>query len=106
MLFRSYNATYLSQEYSEKALKLLTEPDIPGIRAGVPTTITVAQKFGERSVYDTNNNLTDRELHDCGIVYKPGSPYLLCVMSRGKDFDTMAKNISDLSALVYQNIDN
>ncbi len=100
-----YNGTYLDRKYSEKALELLSRADIKGIRSGVPEGITVAQKFGERSVYDQYGVLKDRELHDCGIVYKEGGPYLLCVMSRGKDFDALAKNISDLSALVYENID-
>ena len=102
-----YNATYLSRDYSQKALELLSNPDFPqGIRAGIPTGTIAAQKFGERSVYDGNNVLQSRELHDCGIVYKPDAPYLICIMSRSKtaSFDTLAKNISDLSALVYKNI--
>ncbi len=101
-----YNGTYLTREYSEKALTLLMNTDIPGIRAGVPEGTDVAQKFGERTTYDKNNVVNDRELHDCGIVYKADNPYLLCIMSRGKknDFPTLAKNISDLSALVYKNI--
>jgi len=100
-----YNGTYLDKKYSERALEYMTKSDIPGIRAGVPAGVTVAQKFGERSIYDTNGALKDRELHDCGIVYKKDSPYLLCIMSRGQNFDDLAKNISDLSQLVYENID-
>ena len=97
-----YNATYLNREYSEKALKHLTDVDfVQGIRAGVPLSVPVAQKFGERTVSNTDGTVLRRELHDCGIVYKKGSNYLLCIMSRGKDFDQLAKNISDLSALVY-----
>jgi hypothetical protein len=99
-----YNASYLNDKDSEKALEILAAQDIPGIRAGVPRNTTVAQKFGERTIYDSTHTLVDRELHDCGIVYKPGKPYLLCIMSRGKDFDQLAKNIADLSALVYQSI--
>ncbi|MDB5237851.1 MAG: hypothetical protein JWM46_121 [Candidatus Kaiserbacteria bacterium] len=102
-----YNATYLDREYSQKALSLLSQSGFTvGIKAGVPSGTTVADKFGERSVLDTAGSLQSRELHDCGIVYKPGSPYLICVMSRstGSSFDAMAKNIADLSALVYKNI--
>ncbi len=100
-----YNGTYLDKKYSERALEYMTYSDISGIRAGVPNGVTVAQKFGERSVYDTAGKLKDRELHDCGIIYKPNNPYLLCVMSRGTNFDDLAKNIKDLSTLVYENID-
>ena len=101
-----YNGTYLDHKYSEKALEILTKSQVSGIRNGVPKGTLVAEKFGERSVYDINRTLIDRELHDCGIVYKPNSSYLLCIMSRGKDFDVLMKNISDLSTLVYENIDN
>ena len=102
-----YNATYLDREFSQKALTLLSKTAFSvGIKAGVPAGTTVADKFGERTVLDTSGDLQSRELHDCGIVYKPGSPYLLCVMSRSKatSFDAMAKNIADMSALVYKNI--
>ena len=99
-----YNSTYLSREYSEKSLDLLTHTNMSQIRLGAPSSIIVAQKFGERSSYDTSGKLQNRELHDCGIVYKTGSPYFLCIMSRGQDFDQLAKNINDLGALVYQNI--
>lgn len=101
-----YDATYLDRDYSEKALSLLTEPDIGGIRAGVPAEVEVAQKFGERTVQDQNGNRIDRELHDCGIVYKKDAPYLICIMSKGlkNDFPTLLSNIKDLSALVYSRI--
>ena len=100
-----YNATYLTHADSQKALELLSQTKFSeGIRNGVPAQITVADKFGERSVYNEKNVLVNRELHDCGIVYKPGYPYLLCIMSRGKDFNVLAKNIRDLSTLVYTKI--
>jgi len=28
------------------------------------------------------------QLHDCGIVYYPETPYLLCVMTKGWNFET------------------
>lgn len=99
-----YNSTFLSRENSQKALALLAEPDKVGIRDGLPQDIVVAQKFGERTLYSPDGSVVHRELHDCGIVYKKDSPYLLCVMSRGSDFPSLAKNIADLSALVYEKI--
>jgi len=100
-----YNGSYLTRPYSEKSLDLLTKADFPAIRAGVPVETSVAQKFGERSMYDDKGSLINRELHDCGYVYKKDSPYLLCVMSRGRDFEVMRKNIEDLSRLVYEYMD-
>jgi hypothetical protein len=103
-----YNGTYLSWADSEKALDLLSQAHLPnGIASAVPTGVTVADKFGERTVQDSAGTVTGRELHDCGIIYKPGSPYLLCVMSSGSvsdTFDMLDQNIHDLSALVYVNI--
>ena len=102
-----YNATYLDREYSQKALELLDHSDFSaGIQAGLPTGTNAAQKFGERTIYDQSNALVGRELHDCGIVYKKDSPFLLCIMTRSNtaSFDTLAKDIADVSALVYKNI--
>jgi beta-lactamase class A len=99
-----YNATYLTREDSEEALRLLTEPDFMyGVKAAVPPGTTVAQKFGERSVFadDAQTQVVERELHDCGIIYYPGHPYLLCVMTRGRDFAAMSKVIQNITAITY-----
>ena len=93
-----YNATYLDPAMSEKALKLLTKTTFDsGIVAGVPKNIQVAHKFGERA-YD--NNMT-KELHDCGIVYYPKHPYILCVMTKGNDFNQLASVIQTISLDTY-----
>lgn len=95
-----YNATYLSKSMSEKALKLLTQSDFTkGIVAGVPGSIPVAHKFGERELGD------NRQLHDCGIVYYPKSPYILCIMTQGNDSTQLAEVLSSLSQTVYREFD-
>jgi beta-lactamase class A len=91
-----YNASYLSKDDSQKALDLLTKVDFAdGLRAGVPKDVPVANKFGERQIG------TSQQLHDCGIVYFKDHPYLLCIMSRGSDFNKLASSIKDVSRLVY-----
>lgn len=91
-----YNASYLNQEMSEKALKILANPGFQrGITAGLPIGIPVSHKFGERRVDNYN------QLHDCGIVYKKDSPYLLCIMTRGEDFLKMAETIKEISREIY-----
>lgn len=102
-----YNATYLNRSLSEKALQLLSEPDFPqGITAGVPANITVAQKFGERSIFGPiDHRETGSELHDCGIIYYPKHPYLLCIMTKGYNFTDLTSVIQDISRLTYQDID-
>lgn len=95
-----YNATYLERAFSEKALGLMAESDFSkGLTAAVPRGITVAHKFGERHIADTY------QLHHCGIVYFPRHPYLLCVLTRGKDIDMLADDIREISALVYGEVD-
>jgi beta-lactamase class A len=93
-----YNASYLSPAMSEKALSLLSQITFDkGIVAGVPNNIPVAHKFGER-IYTDNQ---EHQLHDCGIVYHPTDPYLLCVMTRGTDFNVLTSVIKDLSKQVW-----
>ncbi len=102
-----FNATYLNREFSEKILTLLTGSDFSeGIRVGVPTNIPVAQKFGETQLIDPETqNVNVRELHDCGIIYYPNHPYLLCIMTKGNSFENLTQDIKKISQLVYDWID-
>ena len=96
-----YNATYLTPESSERALSLLSRTDFDkGIAAGVPAGIAIANKFGEREYAGTDTV----QLHDCGVVYAPQRPYMLCVMTRGKDIPSLANVVRDISATVYTKI--
>lgn len=98
-----YNASFLDTDMSIKALKLLLESEYKdGLAAGVPSNVKVAHKFGERSVGDTGVE----QLHDCGIVYYPKRPYLLCVMTRGTRFDVLDDVIRKISQSVYLEVDN
>ena len=105
-LFRVlYNASYLSPADSEKALELLTQTTFTsGIVAGVPAGTTVAHKFGESTPALRSTDPSTHELHDCGIVYYPGHPYFLCVMTRGTDFPALAATIQDLSLSAWQQV--
>lgn len=94
-----FNASYLNREYSEKTLETLTHTDFnKGITSLIPTDIVVAHKFGIR----TDNGVN--QLHDCGIVYYPGHPYLICIMSRGGQFDDLASSIAKVSKFVYDEV--
>jgi beta-lactamase class A len=106
MVFRVlFGGTYLTRMYSEKALKLLSEAHYAGaIVAGVPVHIPIAHKFGVRTVSDLGSTHT-AELHDCGIVYYPNHPYLLCVMTRGGDFPLLERAIQDISRTTYRLLD-
>lgn len=99
-----FNASYLNQEMSEKALKLLTQSEYKdALVAGVPKNIAVAHKFGERKY--TNSNET--QFHDCGIIYLPKKPYLLCVMTKtNKGLNQVINVIKEISQTIYQDINN
>ena len=94
-----YNSSYLNNENSNKALEILSRVDFKsGLVAGTPANITVAHKFGERE------NGDEKQLHDCGIVYHPENPYLICIMTRGKDFDKLSEVIAELSKITYEEV--
>ena len=95
-----YNSSYLSKEMSQKALKLLTQTKFDkGLIAKIPSTLTVAHKFGERQYVATG----EKQLHECGIVYSQ-KPYLICIMTRGSNFTALQKTIQDISATIYTNL--
>ncbi|HEX8919670.1 MAG TPA: serine hydrolase [Chloroflexota bacterium] len=83
---------------SEQILENLSQSTFTtGLVAGVPSTVTVAHKFGEHVT-----GPSDVELSDCGIVYAPGKPYFLCVMTEGNDQASLANVIAQISRFVYQ----
>ena len=98
-----YNSTYLPWGISEQALQFLSKTSFTkGIVAGVPHEVVVSHKFGEYVERNQDGTLGLKELHDCGIVYVPSGPYLLCVMTKGDDWGALEKTISDVSAMAYQ----
>jgi beta-lactamase class A len=97
-----FNASYLNREDSEHLLSLLSHTSFTqGLVAGVPQDIVVAHKFGE-----LNLGQHSYQLHDCGIIYKSQNPYLLCVMTRGSDYDTLARVIAHISNIVWNTLQN
>jgi beta-lactamase class A len=102
-----YYSSFLPPEKSEYALTLLLQTDFPqGIVAGVPTSVPVAHKFGERTILAHEETEEIKQLHDCGIVYYPENPYLLCVMTRGKEYVDLEKTISTISSMFYKEVDS
>lgn len=83
-VFRTlHDATYLGEGTSDMALRLLTRTRMhDGLVAGVPRGVVVAHKFGEWTTY-TADGSSAHQFHDCGIVYRPGRPYVACVMTLG-----------------------
>lgn len=100
-LFRVlFNASYLNKTMSEKALAILAKVVFTkGLISGLPDGIPVAHKFGERELQDGI-----KQLHDCGIVYYPKNPYLLCIMTRGTDYNRLSLVIGTISKKIYEDL--
>lgn len=97
-----FNASYLNKDMSEKALQLLSQVKYKdGLVKGVNNPIiNIAHKFGERT-YEENN---ERQLHDCGIIYLPQKPHLVCIMTRGSDFSKLNNTIVELTKVIYKEL--
>jgi beta-lactamase class A len=95
-----YNGSYLSFDNSDYALSLLSECDFKeGIVKGIPQDVKVAHKFGEKG------DQVSHAFHETGIVYINNSPYLITVMTQGKDQTKLPNVLKEISAVVYQNMD-
>ncbi|MCC6934713.1 MAG: serine hydrolase [Candidatus Yanofskybacteria bacterium] len=94
MLLALYNATYISSEHSQEILKDLSESEFnDSIPGGVPNGTIVAHKIGASA--------NDQTFSDCGIVYVPGRPYLLCLGSNGGDQDRANRFMAEVSRAVF-----
>lgn len=97
-----YNGTFLNRASSNQALGILAESEFNlGIRAGIPAEIKVAHKYGVRGLTDEFGTHVV-EQSDCGIVYNPGSPFLLCIMSRGNDAYILSDVIRQISEAIFR----
>lgn len=94
-----YDGAYLTIPSSEFAISLLCESDFGlGVTKELPKSVRVAHKFGEAG------HPGDRELHESAIIYLSGKPYLLTIMTRGKDANKLAEIIGHVSKLVYDHM--
>lgn len=101
-----FNASYLNEEMSEKALRYVARSVFrDGMAAGVPPGVDVACKAGER-VFESPGTEGVFQLHEFGIIYHPERPFLLGITVRGGDFEDLARVIRDITGLVYEEVDS
>lgn len=87
-----YFSAVLNRDNSEKILEYLDDSKFNDkLPAGVPENIPVAHKIG---VIDGQSYL------DCGIVYAPRRPYLLCMVSKSDEV-TARDRMKKVSKAVY-----
>jgi beta-lactamase class A len=104
-----YRASFLNSAKSEEIIEMMLHTSFDrGLEQGVPPGVPVAHKFGEKGV---NYQYDDRvefvaQLHDCGIVYYPDNPYILCVMTRGHSNAELEQVLGEVSRMVYEEVDS
>lgn len=88
-----YLSSYLQRQSSEEILSYLSKSTATNrLTAKLPSDTTVAHKIG---VYNS-----DWSESDCGIIYAPKRPYMVCIMV-GLPDDQANKFIADTSKLIY-----
>lgn len=92
-----YLSSYLDKSSSEEILSTMTmSPFNDKLAAPIPENVKVAHKIG---VYDEGNPAKS-VFTDCGIVYYPKRPYILCLMDRDTEVNAK-KHMTDVSKMVY-----
>lgn len=87
-----YFASVLTRDDSQKILSYLSMTDFNDkLVAGIPNGVTVAHKIG---VIDPDS------YRDCGIVYVPNRPYILCMISHGTEKQAQQR-MKEVSRMVY-----
>jgi beta-lactamase class A len=102
-----YNASYLNQEMSQKALSILCATAYKdGIRRALPDTIQLAHKYGERQHIEQDGKSISLQLHHFGIVYYPAKPYLIGIMTRGASDQAVKEQvIYELASITFSELD-
>lgn len=102
-----YFSAYLSYQSSSELLDILSKSEYTNwLPAPIPDDIVVAHKTG---VSDLSSDAVSHQLlvyTDCGIVYYPDRPYLLCIMVNSDDNEESLKHIRALSLMIYDFIDS
>lgn len=92
-----FNGSYLSKVSSDFAINLLSQAEYKdGILKGISDDkITVAHKFGEGGTKELH------ELHETALVYTSERPYLITVMTKGKNIEALPSVLSQISEIAF-----
>jgi len=99
-----YNSSYLTREYSNQALEVLSKTEFKdGITAKLPKDLVIAHKFAERTLVYGNNSVALEQIHECGLIYSRNfkDPYILCVLTEGSSYNDLKYVLSEISLSVY-----
>lgn len=94
-----FNSAFLSPEYSEYAAEMLANCSFKeGFSKGLPEGTKLWHKFGE----STRPDSPVVELHESGVIFVNGKPFLLTVMTRGKDLEKLTTVLQKISRVTYR----
>jgi len=98
-IFRSlYLSSYLSQQSSNEILTILTQTIFNDKIAALPSKeIKVAHKIGVLNSINSEEHIYT----DCGIVYVPSRPYVLCIFVNASE-EKARKHMQFISNMAYQ----
>ena len=95
-----FNSSLLSPDYSEYAAKILSKCTFKeGFSKGFPEDTKMWHKFGEWSYPGT-----DFELNESGVIFLNNKPYLLTVLTKGKDMEKLPGIIASASKKVSDHL--
>jgi len=92
-----YLSSFLQYQDSNEILDLMTHSIYTDkIPSKIPPNVKIAHKIGVYEKVDPDNST----FSDCGIVYVPKRPYILCIMTKGSDSFAQS-TMSSLSKIIY-----
>ena len=118
-----YDGTAMGQQASELALKWLAAATWhDGLMVQLPPDAVVAHKYGRRGLsatglpsdiaqHDANGKVIEVpaqpgqptiQLSDCGILYRPGHPMLVCAMTEGLNEAIATQTLQQVGKLVWE----
>lgn len=102
-----YNSSYLTREYSNQALEILTKTEFnDGITSKLPKDLKIAHKFAERTLVYDDNSVAIEQIHECGLVYLKDfkDPYILCILTEGNSYKDLKYVLSEISLSIYNDM--
>lgn len=100
-----YNSSFLTRKNSQYLLDLLARTKFrQEIPRSIPDSIKISHKIGE-GTRASKPEIKQITYNDCGIVYYPQRPYVICVMTEGFDLKDSSDLIAAVSDRVYKYLD-
>jgi len=91
-----YNGTYLSFKNSEECLSILSKTEFKeGLISGLPSNCMVSHKFGE------GGSSSEPNFSEAAIVYCGKAPYIITIMTKGRDMKSLPSVSAEISKKVY-----